>query len=154
SLEWLTECDASRKYWPSRNCANTSNRRRTSDCSGSQMRPRAAPSSLFAGPRKSSGARGEGLNDPEGGHMPQLVGSRCGLWRERLVDILEGEFCSQCENPVHRSCSRRDSGSPGVCALCGSDPTAAAEIRKLEEEQRRVVVPQGPLPGDDIIRTV
>jgi len=86
--------------------------------------------------------------------MAQLVGSSCVLCRDRIADILEGEFCSQCGNPVHRRCARRDSGSLGVCALCGSDPTAAAEIRKLEEEQRRVVVPYGPLPGDDIIRTV
>jgi hypothetical protein len=60
--------------------------------------------------------------------MRQLVGCLCVFCRQRISDIVEGEFCAACENPIHRRCTNSRTKYPRMrlCSTCGCDLEGAA----------------------------
>jgi hypothetical protein len=68
--------------------------------------------------------------------LPQLVGLNCVVCRRSIASIVEGTFCNNCGNPIHRYCaSRHEQASVGRCSSCGGDPSndLAAEVRRERE---------------------
>jgi hypothetical protein len=63
--------------------------------------------------------------------MRQLVGCSCAICQGRIGSILEGLFCADCGNPVHRACLGTPSDVAGKCKTCGGDITnlSAAQVR-------------------------
>ena len=63
-------------------------------------------------------------------HGPQLVGENCIFCGKRIGSIAEGEFCSQCRNPVHHRCvSVKGEGAENQCPRCGAPLPAAEQVR-------------------------
>lgn len=75
--------------------------------------------------------------------MPQLVGRKCTICRERIPSELDGAFCPQCGNPVHHECVKLATGSQ-VCHSCGTDMRVAASVQMQEEERRQAAIKQLP----------
>jgi hypothetical protein len=67
--------------------------------------------------------------------MPQLVGLECALCNERIASMLEGEFCANCGNPVHKRCATPRVAKSGACEVCGADATAGAAHRQRSQEE-------------------
>src|SRR4051794_2768276 len=54
----------------------------------------------------------------------QLVGMKCVACQKTISSIVEGVFCLDCGNPVHRMCMRATVlAEPGICARCGGQKT-------------------------------
>jgi hypothetical protein len=67
--------------------------------------------------------------------LPQLVGLNCVICQKGIPSIMDGTFCDECGNPVHRKCL--DGAQPGPadkCHRCGGDP--ASNIAKEFRQQR------------------
>jgi uncharacterized RDD family membrane protein YckC len=72
--------------------------------------------------------------------MSQLVGSHCVVCREAVCSILDGEFCSECGNPIHLRCLETlPSSSTDRCLRCGGDKESslaqAVKVERSESEQ-------------------
>ncbi len=52
--------------------------------------------------------------------MPQLVNSACRICGERIASVLEGEFCTSCNSPIHHGCMHASSGVIDRCSTCGA----------------------------------
>jgi hypothetical protein len=77
--------------------------------------------------------------------MLQLVGCRCVRCQQIISSIVEGEFCRDCGNPVHKHCAALSASSTGKCTTCGgevSNPMAVEGRKALTEEAQR------PLQGN------
>jgi hypothetical protein len=79
--------------------------------------------------------------------LPQLVGFRCAICGKTISSIADGEFCSECSNPVHLRC-RREIQDATRCQRCGADPEShlaqevrAALLQNLKAGNRQLVCP-------------
>jgi hypothetical protein len=72
--------------------------------------------------------------------MRQLVGLRCVICQERISSVLEGRFCSSCQNAIHNQCAATTSAPLGrdICHLCGINLEQAEAQTKTEEHERLV----------------
>src|SRR5262245_32692002 len=65
--------------------------------------------------------------------LPQLAGMNCVACQGNIASILEGAFCDECGNPVHKKCVGSKKEIPADrCSRCGGDPKSefATEVRR------------------------
>lgn len=79
--------------------------------------------------------------------MRQLVGCSCVICEGRIGSIVEGLFCADCGNPVHRACLGAPSDVGGKCRTCGGEiaKPSAAQVR-WERQQKAPPGPRGSYP--------
>ncbi len=85
--------------------------------------------------------------------MRQLVGSLCVICRERIQDVFEGRICDGCHNAVHNRCGQAATVQSGDerCPSCGVDLNQARELKRTEEQERRVrSAPKGSYPVSNV----
>jgi hypothetical protein len=68
--------------------------------------------------------------------MRQLVGCLCSLCNKTIESIVEGVFCDDCGNPVHKDCIASDAAGADKCQTCGAD--IANPVAKQVRWERQV----------------
>src|SRR5687767_10770468 len=79
--------------------------------------------------------------------MMQLVGSRCARCLKVIPSILDGEFCADCGNPVHKKCKLLSPGDGAFCRVCGAEintPVALQVRTEREAQEEQMNSPQLP----------
>jgi hypothetical protein len=76
--------------------------------------------------------------------LPQLIGLQCAACQKSISSIIDGAFCEDCGNPVHRKCIASVQQAPEErCPLCGGDPDGAVaqEVQRERDAQGQTATP-------------
>lgn len=91
--------------------------------------------------------------------LPQLIGLTCVRCRKGIASVLNGDFCTECGNPIHHACTATSPmPDAGRCSRCGGDPHSdlAKEVRRergtAEQKKLQIAVSHGVIvyPVSDV----